>query len=466
MLFAPVRDCAEDVELKAVLELQMAYPYQQSPYDSPFSNPASPWSVDQQHQQPQTPIQAGTPSAHSNLTISPPVYQQQLSPESPVSILQNQPQQQSFNAPRTIQIEERVQPRPNQFRFETYDPSHFEQQRGSARSSSKPPARASGSGGGSGSGDKVTSSTSPSSSGAGPSRVPHGRAHATAAHPYRRPETEGRTSPLRTVSGVMSRTGHVAAGIRSASTAPSSVTPREHVDSEILAERTAPRPGRGVPSASLVGASKTAVPCPAMSSWRLSTYNNSDNNLREQGAVAGDEGAATTRYAAPIPSVRRVGESSRFQCSSFSPLRSPAADSPAPAPAESPATFAAPTATETPSRPLRLRISTDLWIEAASNEIVAMLELPGVKKEAVRIQLATCPHVGVPVLNVRCQTYSRVPDGVHAVKERRAGHCFRSINVPIGTKVSTPHVPLSSRSVTLVAERGRFCTHGGRHPHN
>ncbi|KIP11875.1 hypothetical protein PHLGIDRAFT_98977 [Phlebiopsis gigantea 11061_1 CR5-6] len=167
--------------------------------------------------------------------------------------------------------------------------------------------------------------------------------------------------------------------------------------------------------------------------WRLATYNNSDNKI-EQASVAGDEGAATTRYAAPIPSVRRVGESSRFQYSSFSPLCSPTAELPAPAPAETSTTQAASTTPITPSRPLRLLISTDLWIDSTSNEIVATLELPGVKKEAVRIQLSTCPHVGVPVLVVRCQTYSSVPDGVHAVKERRTGRCLRTINVPIGTK--------------------------------
>ena len=182
MLFAPARDFASDVDFKL---LEMAYPYQQSPYD--YSNPASPWSVDRPLQNPPTPVQMGTPSTHSNHTISPPAYPQQLSPgpesPSPVSFLFNEPQQQPYVAPATIRLEERIPPKPNQYRFESLDPSHFEH-RDTARSPSKPPRASTGS---RVDGDEVTSSTSPSSGGAGPSRVPHGRTHASAAHPYRRP---------------------------------------------------------------------------------------------------------------------------------------------------------------------------------------------------------------------------------------------------------------------------------------
>lgn len=467
MRIAPLRsECAFEVK---VLGFEMAYPFQQSPYMD-YSNPASPWSVDQQLQQPQTPIQAGTPSNQSNLTISPPVYQQQLSPiDSPVPFAQNQ-NLQAYETPRTIQIEEQAAPRPSQLRFESLNPSHFEQHHESAGAETRAHRRTSSSKAPTPSRDEVSKSTSPGSGGAGPSRVPHVRAH-THAHPYRRPQSSEATSPAgtTTTTGVMmqtqmSRTGQAAAGRRSASAAPSSaVTRTERGDSSVLAERTATRPSRGVPLPSHA-LNKTAVSCPAYSVWRVSTSTSTYSDSGEQQAQQGREselGAATTRYAAPSLLSAVLGESSCFQYFLFSPFRSVA-------PAPDTDTAAASVVPVAPAQPQqrRLLISTDLWVDSSSNEIVAVLELPGVKKETLHIKLHTCPYSGCRQLLVQGHSQSSIPDGAHAVHERRTGICSRAIFVPLATQVSTRSMCLVCRSVTSTAARRRVCQDGGRTAHH
>ena len=497
MLFAPVRsDCALD------FKLQMEFPYHQPSPCVEFSSPSSSrWDVEQQHQQ------ASTPSNQSNFTLSPMGYQQQLSPiDSPVPFVQNDPQQQlqqqpqqqqqpqlqqqqqSFSAPHTIHLEERVPPRPNQLRIEFLDPSYFEQQQRESTetrsrrraSSSKPSASRGG-------GEEVTPGTSPSSSGAGPSRVPHGRAHAN-AHPYRRPRTSettttAATSPFGTTRGVMSAgtSGQAAAGRRSASAAPSSdaaaiATRTERVDCETLAERTTTlhRPSRGgVPAVPSHVLNKLAVPCPAFNVWRASTYNDSGEQQQQkqqqqvQGALElkasgeGDLGDASMRYADPSLLSAVSGESSRFQYSVSLPLRSHPTD-----PATTGATTEALSAPQTSLKPRRLLISTNLYYDTSNNEVVAELELPGVKKEALNITLATCPITGCRQLKVQSSTKSSIPVGAFAVHERRTGACIRYIYVPLDTQVSARFRYFLRRSVTSTPARRRLRQDGRRTAHH
>lgn len=295
----------------------MSYPYQQPqppPYAVDYSNPASPWALDQHPQLP--PPQLGTPSTHSNMTISPEAFQQQLSPmDSPASapLLHEPPpppplHAPPFEPPRTIQVPERVPPRP--FRFDRSYESDFLQtaQEPAAADTRSAHRHAAGQApGGGAAGDELSLSTRPSSGGAGPSRVPHARAAHAHAHPYRRPA--GAASPVGARTGVNSRPAQAAAGMRprSAAAGSAAATPQERADSEPLAERTA-RASRG--AALLAALPRTSVPCPAVPVWRVEGYTHDASATRDQqqqqqqqdqdaqGAAVGEaSGSASTRCA-------------------------------------------------------------------------------------------------------------------------------------------------------------------------
>jgi HSP20 family molecular chaperone IbpA len=465
MLVVPVRG-------GAVVEYQMSYPYQQSPYTD-YSNPASPWNIEPQQQQRQsaTPAQMGTPSMHSNLTITPPVYQQQLSPiDSPSMPPPQEPQQQqqqavqepaqSYTPPQMIQLEERAAPTQNRFRFESINESNFLPQRGSAgartRASTKAPARAGT--------DEMRSSTSPSSGGAGPSRVPRGRIH-TQVHPYRPGGTQ--MGP-----GLRSMRGTSTGNSVSASVDPPVTLDQESGASSYLslAERTSSaRPSRGVPAAP-IPALRAAAPCPAMHVWRLEpTHSNSgvESEQRQAGSVGEGAGAATSRYADCSPLSTFLGESSCFQYSLFplccSTVTTDMAPSPAAPPAE-PAPLLE--ALHTSARSRRLIIATDIFMDEATNTVVAVLEIPGVKRDTIRLQLRTCPYTGCRQLMVSGESHPSITDSRFSVRERKSGPCYRTISVPLSTKVRGQFVRTLCRSVTSSIARRRDRKNGRRTPHH
>lgn len=84
-------------------------------------------------------------------------------------------------------------------------------------------------------------------------------------------------------------------------------------------------------------------------------------------------------------------------------------------------------------------LCTDIQFDTVDNVIVAMLELPGVKKADVRISLATCPFSRARQLTVsgssRCALST---ERGHTVLERKFGDFTRGICVPPETLVCQP----------------------------
>lgn len=270
---------------------QVIMSYQYPPYPADYSNHSTPPSFWEQQAQ---NIMDASPGSTS---ISPEVFQQQLSPvDSPISLDHHhhqQPLQQaspSYEPLPTIQIQERVQP--SQFRFENIDESHFlpQQEDGTEvrqEPSGKAVSRAS---------EEVCQSTSPSSIGAGPSRVPHGKAHIQ-SHPYRRTSAGKPT---------------VDASLRSAGTRTASSSARgQRRDSEELGERSSRVRGDVPP---MVG-SRAVLSCPAGAThvWRLSSHTSAESaekSVVHQGFSGDASHVTNTRCAASLLPLFLSGESS------------------------------------------------------------------------------------------------------------------------------------------------------------
>ncbi|THH00716.1 hypothetical protein EW026_g1863 [Hermanssonia centrifuga] len=62
------------------------------------------------------------------------------------------------------------------------------------------------------------------------------------------------------------------------------------------------------------------------------------------------------------------------------------------------------------------------------------MELPGVKKNDVRILMNVCPYTHVRQLTVAGQSHSVLPTGPYTNQERRFGYFSRTVVVPVETK--------------------------------
>ncbi|KAF9818025.1 hypothetical protein IEO21_02986 [Rhodonia placenta] len=89
----------------------------------------------------------------------------------------------------------------------------------------------------------------------------------------------------------------------------------------------------------------------------------------------------------------------------------------------------------------RYNIRADVHFDAARGLLIAMLELPGVRKTDVRISLAQCPHSRMKVLAVAGVAFpshfisdSAHGGALHAVRERKCGAFGRCLPVPPETK--------------------------------
>lgn len=114
----------------------------------------------------------------------------------------------------------------------------------------------------------------------------------------------------------------------------------------------------------------------------------------------------------------------------------------------------------------RYTICTDIQFDTVDNVVVAMFELPGVKKTDVRISLATCPFSRAKQLTVsgssRC---ALATERGHTILERKFGDFAKSICVPPETQVrrvwSGKLVILRGTSLAPRRPRnnGRRCAH-------
>ena len=442
MLFAPV--CG------SVFESPMSFP-PYNPYASNYSSPPTPQGFNWDEHAPGS-VSTTVSTPQDIQAISPLVFQHHLSPiDSNVNTAATTPQEPApppppaYEPPRTIHIQERAVP--SQFRFDNIDESHFRNAEKRKASSSVDV-------------DEMRSSTSPSLSGAGPSRVPHGRAHAQ-SHPYRRPR------PVAVQGGVESEAQQ--AVVNSASSLPSRRTPAR--GSEPLAHERGSqlRMGTGVTPivAPAVGSGK-AVSCPAMSVWKTQTDASSESrDLQGQGVGGGGGGLSgvTNRYADPsVLSVVR-GESS---CRAIFPSSTRSVAVPDPT---SPADTLAIQATQLPTAHTqgppafakRYSIRADVHFDAASNQMTVMLELPGLKKSDIRIVMNVCPYSRVRQLTISGRSRSPLPAGTFTVQERKFGDFSRVVPVPSDTKVCTVVSVVSRRGMTFVAGGGCYRVHGRRY---
>ncbi len=327
-------------------------------------------------------------------------------------------------------------PPPSQYRFDNIDESHFLRQRENTdtqkRASSKSRSRVGV--------DEMRSSRSPTDSSAGavgPSRVPHARAAHTQSHPYKRPLSAA--GPVGSTLGMM--TSGQQAVVRS-----SSSSTRKARSDDVLHERISQvRAGFGstMPILPAVGSGK-AVPCPAISVWRDAQSSseihgfNRDSSL--QRVVTGEPEGPMNRYAdlSFPPSVK--GESSCSQPSSSLPFVSPGSG--ANTPVQTPAGRIASVINSQGQTqrqlvaPKRYGIRSDIFFDKETNRMTVNMELPGVKKNDVRILMNVCPYTHVRQLTVAGQSHSVLPTGPYTNQERRFGYFSRTVVVPVETKVS------------------------------
>lgn len=104
----------------------------------------------------------------------------------------------------------------------------------------------------------------------------------------------------------------------------------------------------------------------------------------------------------------------------------------------------------------RYNIRADVHFDAARGLLIAMLELPGVRKTDVRISLAQCPHSRMKVLAVAGVAFpshfisdSAHGGALHAVRERKCGAFGRCLPVPPETKAENLHVSMEEGILTL-----------------
>ena len=82
--------------------------------------------------------------------------------------------------------------------------------------------------------------------------------------------------------------------------------------------------------------------------------------------------------------------------------------------------------------------------------MTAMFELPGLKKHDMTITMHVCPFSGVRQLTIMGRSRPVLPEGMYSVQERKFGDFYRTVVVPLHTKVSARSrlLPIC-RSVTV-----------------
>lgn len=81
-------------------------------------------------------------------------------------------------------------------------------------------------------------------------------------------------------------------------------------------------------------------------------------------------------------------------------------------------------------------ITADVHFDATTNEMTAVFELPGLKKCDLTIRMQICPYSGVRQVTIMGRRRPLFPQGVYTVQERKFGDFYRTVVVPLDTKVS------------------------------
>jgi HSP20 family protein len=106
-------------------------------------------------------------------------------------------------------------------------------------------------------------------------------------------------------------------------------------------------------------------------------------------------------------------------------------------------TPAAPPAIAQPQLAKRMLIRADVHFNALSNEMTAVFELPGLKKHDLEIKMYICPYSRVRQIIITGRSRPVLPAGVYTVQERKFGDFYRTVAVPLDTKVSLENITLS-----------------------
>lgn len=185
-----------------------------------------------------------------------------------------------------------------------------------------------------------------------------------------------------------------------------------------------------------------------MSVWRASSIESHEQGQR---VASGGHSAATNRYAASSVLSAVSGESSCPPTRPVFPSPSPAATSPTQTPAAQVSQLPAQDQLRAfLDAEKRFSIRTDVHFDVGSNQMTAMMELPGVKKGDIRIVLNVCPYSGVRQLTITGRSRPALPSGVYTVQERKFGSFVRSVPLPMHTKVRPLVMVSRCRSMTFV----------------
>ncbi|KAI9062241.1 hypothetical protein FKP32DRAFT_1593815 [Trametes sanguinea] len=95
-----------------------------------------------------------------------------------------------------------------------------------------------------------------------------------------------------------------------------------------------------------------------------------------------------------------------------------------------------------PAEPMRrYGIRADIHYSTEENLIIAVFELPGVKRSDLRITMSMCPFTRVRQINIAGTSRPVLPSQGHGVRERKYGQFVRTLAVPPETKVATSRYP-------------------------
>ncbi|EIW55561.1 uncharacterized protein TRAVEDRAFT_130153, partial [Trametes versicolor FP-101664 SS1] len=97
----------------------------------------------------------------------------------------------------------------------------------------------------------------------------------------------------------------------------------------------------------------------------------------------------------------------------------------------------------------RYSIRADIHYNADENLIIAMFELPGVKRSDLRVTMGVCPFSRVRQINIVGISRPQLPSQGHGVRERKFGQFMRTLPVPPETKPEDVTITLEDGILTL-----------------